>query len=287
MRIGVRAHDFGRHSIEKLANIIRWADFTCVQLAPTKAIEGIEHFNQITDEHLEEIKSTFSKEKVEITVLGCYVEPSLRDEDKRLEQVEFFKAGLVHAKKLGVAIVGTETTHLDIDTPDSEREEVFQLLKDSVLRMVETAEKEGVTIGIEPVADHTLNTPELTRRLLDEVNSDKLKVIFDPVNLILPQTITIKQQREIFGKTFELLGNDIVVMHMKDIVIENNQKVWRNISGGVIDYEYIFTWLIENKPDLRVLREGIKLDSYASDVEAMEDLVYPSEPTGPGFLILW
>ncbi|MCL2399380.1 MAG: sugar phosphate isomerase/epimerase [Defluviitaleaceae bacterium] len=269
MKVGVRAHDFGRKSINQLAEIIGQAGFECVQLAPTKAIEGIEHFNQITDEHLEKIKSIFSKENIEITVLGCYVEPSLRDKDERLEQVEFFKKGLANAKRLEVSIVGTETTHLDIDTPHSEREKIFQLLKDSVLRMVEVAEKEDVIVGIEPVAEHTLNTPELTGRLLDEVNSKKLKVIFDPVNLVLPRTI--EQQREIFSETFDLLGNDIVAMHIKDIVIEDNQKAWRNIGAGVIDYDFIFSWLIKHKPDMRLLREGVNPDSYQEDKSSIEN----------------
>jgi len=271
MKIGVRAHDFGRMPVNELAATIKNVGFDCIQLAPTKAIEGIGHFREITERYLDEIKSAVDGEKLEIRVLGCYIEPSLQDKDKRLEQVGFFINGLTHAKKLDIPIVGTETTHLNIDASSSEREEIFQLLKDSVLRMIEAAERENIIVGIEPVAEHTLNTPELCRRLMDEVDSDKLKVIFDPVNLVLPSTV--HRQQEIFKQSFELFGKDIVAVHMKDIVIEDEQKVWCKIGEGVIDYAFIFDWLKENKPDMRLLREGVQMDSYKQDLEAIGRLI--------------
>jgi len=267
MKIGVRAHDFGRQSVISLATNIKEAGFSCVQLAPAKAIEDINSFADITDNHLETIHETFNRTGIEITVLGCYIEPSLPDKAERLQNVEIFKTNLTNAKKLGIKIVGTETTGMDIATPTTEREKTFALLKDSVLRMVEQAEKENVLVGIEPVAEHTLNTPELTRRLLDEVNSDKLKIIFDPVNLLLPGNI--QSQDEIFRNMFTLVGEDIVAVHIKDIVIENDQKVWRNIGEGVVNYSLIFDWLRCNKPEIHILREDAKLDSYKKDIQAM------------------
>ena len=267
MKIGVRAHDFGRQDVESLAANIKNAGFECVQLAPTKAIEGINSFNDITGNHLEDIQQAFSKNEVEITVLGCYIEPSIPDREKRLANVEIFRNNLVYAKQLGIPIVGTETTHMDINASSAEREKAYQLLKDSVLRMVEVAEKVGVYVGIEPVAEHTLNTPALARQLLDEIGSKQLKIIFDPVNLVLPHTIN--DQNQIFSEVFLLLSSEIVAMHIKDIVIENNEKTWRNIGAGVINYQPIISWLKQNKPEMRLLREGVEMDSYEIDLKAM------------------
>jgi len=271
MKLGVRAHDFGRQTAAQLAKSIKNAGFECVQLAPAKGIEGINHFNDITDAHLHDIHAAFAQNNVEITVLGCYIEPSLADTAARLEQVEIFRNNLSHAKNLGVNLVGTETTHLPITATESEREAAYQRLKDSVLRMVEQAEKENVFVGIEPVADHTLNTPELARRLLDEVNSIRLKIIFDPVNLILPATVGA--QAQIFNRAITLLGADVMAMHIKDITIENEQKVWCNISTGVIDYTSITEWLRKNHPNMRLLREEVRMDSYAQDLEAMKKFI--------------
>jgi len=246
------------------------AGFDCVQYAPAKAIKGIEHFDAITPEILQEIKEAFTQHDVEITVLGCYIEPSLPNEPERLNNVRIFKDNLSHAKFLGVPIVGTETTNLNIHATESEREAAYTRLKDSVLRMTEKAEAENVLIGIEPVAEHTLNTPALTRRLLDEIDSDKLRVIFDPVNLVLPHTI--HNQDQIFTDMLNLLGNKISVMHIKDTIIENNKKAWQNIGKGLINYPLIFDWLKQNKPTMRLLREDAKMDSYNEDITAMKSL---------------
>jgi len=268
MKIGVRAHDFGRFSdVARQAETIKKAGFDCVQYAPAKAIEGLEHFDAITPEVLREVKAAFALHDVEITVLGCYIEPSLPDEQERLNNVRIFKDNLSHAKFLGVPIVGTETTGLNIHATEAERESAYARLKDSVLRMAEKAEAEGVFIGIEPVAEHTLNTPQLTRRLLDEVGSKQLKVIFDPVNLVLSHTIG--QQDAIFNAMFDLLGEEISVMHIKDTVMEGQTKAWRKIGEGAINYALIFDWLKKHKPEMRLLREDVKMDSYKEDIAAM------------------
>jgi len=270
MKIGVRAHDFGRHSAAELPKIIREAGFEAVQLAIPKAITGIAAFSEVDDYLLEKIRESFAAQQLEISVMGCYIEPSLPDKEERLTQVKTFGLGLSHATKLGVKIVGTETTGFEIDGSASEREKAYQLLKDSVLRMAEMAEKHDVCIGIEPVVEHTLNTPQLTARLFDEVGSDKLRIIFDPVNLILPRTV--ETQTQIYDELFESLSDKIAILHMKDVVIEGSDKAWRNISTGQVNYDHIFDWLHQHKPEIPLLREDAKMDSYQVDMAAMTKL---------------
>lgn len=271
MKIGVRAHDFGRCSAKDLAHVIKEAGFDAVQLAPVKAIEGINSIDGITARQIEDIRGSFAEYGVEISVMGCYVEIGSTDKDERLRQTGIFLTGLERAKELGATLVGTETTNFDPDPKyEAAREKAYQGLKDSVLRMAEKAEKTGVQIGIEPVADHTLNSASLTRRLLDEVGSDKLKIIFDPVNLILADTAN--RQEDVFKEFLEAVGNEISAVHIKDIVFEKGEKIWRNIGNGIVKYGMIFDWLHANKPGISLLREEVKMDSYKTDVEAMRRL---------------
>jgi len=272
MKIGVRAHDFGKQDVETLASTIKEAGFKCVQLAPTKAIKGIDGFIGISREHLAEIKEAFTKNDVELTVWGCYIEPSIPDGEERRANVEIFKQNLEHAKALGIGIVGTETTHMSIFSTPAERDKAYLRLKDSVLRMVEHAEKiGGVSVGIEPVAEHTLNTPELAHKLVEDINSKHLSIIFDPVNLILP--LTVRRQREIFDELFRYVGNKISVVHVKDMIVSNGEKNWCNISTGIIDYPHIMEQLFRIKPHIRLLREGVTMDSHQFDLIAMERLL--------------
>ena len=71
MKIGMRGHDFGRKNIIEFFSFIKECGFDCVQLAPAKAIEGINSFTEITPQHMEEIQKQKELTKVDITVLGC------------------------------------------------------------------------------------------------------------------------------------------------------------------------------------------------------------------------
>jgi len=273
MKIGVRAHDFGKMEPHLLAEAINKAGFSTSQLALTKAIAGVDSLSDVDSSLLEQIKIAFTKHNVEIGVFGCYVEIGLPDKAARLLEVEKFFTGLKYAKSLGAKLVGTETTYFNISSMEGSlsKEETYQNLKDSVLRMIEQAEALGVDIGIETVADHTLCSAELTRRLLDEVNSKRLRVIFDPVNLILTQS-DIDRQDEIYKDFIETVGNDVSALHVKDIVIKDFNKLWRNIGKGDINYKRIADWLSTNGLTIPVLREHIKPECADLDRQAMTDL---------------
>ena len=272
MKIGVRAHDFGKMEPSKLAKRLNEAGFEAAQLAIPKAIEGINSFSDITPVILDDIRNVFEENCVDISILGCYVEIGYSDKDARLSEVEKFKMGLENAKILGVSLVGTETTNFSPDM-DYMREDAYQNVKDSVLRMADRAEQLGVNIAIEPVADHTLNSADLTRRLFDEVGSKRLVTILDPVNLILTKD-DILEQEHIFSSFFDIVGSDIAALHVKDIVLaEDGEKIWRNIGCGEIRFEMIFEWLRQHKNDIPILREHVKLDSYMTDITAMRRLI--------------
>jgi sugar phosphate isomerase/epimerase len=178
------------------------------------------------------------------------------------------------AKELGLNLVGTETTNFGTSSMEGKlsREDTYLNMKDSVLRMVEKAEQLNVNVGIEPVAEHTLYSAEMTRRLIDEVNSAKLRVIFDPVNLILTQS-DIEMQEQIFSSFVNLLGEEISALHVKDIVLENGEKIWRNIGKGSINIKPVVDRLLKINPSISALREEVKPESADIDVKALRELV--------------
>ena len=85
-------------------------------------------------------------------------------------------------------------------------------------------------VGIEGVAKHVINTPERMKRVLDEVKSNNLQVIFDPVNLINENNYD--RQDELVRKSFELFGDRIVAIHAKDFVYENGEIKLASIGQG-------------------------------------------------------
>lgn len=273
MIIGARTHDFGKKeglTLTETFRQIRQIGYRTIQLAPAKSMPEIADIHSITEAHIEKIRAALKETDMTVAVLGCYIEPSIADKEARMRSVETFKKNLHYAKLLGAPVVGTETTHFP-QADCASRQEAYGYLKDSVRRMAETAEREGVYVGVEPVAGQTLNTPELARQLLDEVGSDYVKIILDPANLLSPATVD--RQQDIFGRAIELLGADIAAVHIKNFTTQDDRQKMCALADGVVDFGEIFRWLRVHKPDLAVLRENSTRQTDAADIAYIRGLI--------------
>jgi len=137
--------------------------------------------------------------------------------------------------------------------------------------MVEQAEKFGVIVGIEPVAAHTLNSPELTARMLEIIGSDNLQIIFDPVNLITPAIA--ENHDDMLDRAFDAFGEHIMALHCKDIVLENGQIKEVLLGQGLVNYDKLLGWLIEHRPGLSLLREGANPATAQVDIDFLKSKI--------------
>ena len=121
MNIGVRAHDYGRHEPEELALILKNAGFDSCQLAMSKALNGMDaSVGKLNPGLCYNVRRAFEKHDIQISVLGCYIEPSLPDDEQRALQVARFCEHVMYARQLGANVIGTETTNFR-DMDESER----------------------------------------------------------------------------------------------------------------------------------------------------------------------
>lgn len=272
MKIGLRAHDYGKKTLEELFSEISKDGFHEIQLAIPKAIKGINCLEDVNEALLDDIKVAMQKYDISIAVFGCYVELGYLDEAERQKQVERFLKGMDIAKYLGARCIGSETTHFRMDSTEEERKIAFEGLVDSVKQIVKKGEEIGLDVAIEPVALHTLNTPELTKELLERVPSERLKIIFDPVNLLTAKNIA--KQEELWDQAFECFGDKIVALHMKGTRLnEKGQLEKANLQDNVANFKRIISWLKENRPEITVLREEIKPEEANQDRDFMNELI--------------
>lgn len=257
-RLGIRAHDLGRFSAVELARRVRAEGMDCVQLALGKAIEGMEmQVGTLNAEMASEIRAAFDKYEVRIEVLGCYINPIHPDLASRAILLDLFKEHLRHARDFGCQIVALESGSLNADqsfNSGNSAESAYQELLASIKDLVFEAERFGVVVGIEAVTSHVLSTPEKTLRLLDDVGSSHLQVIFDPVNLLSFENY--RQQREIIGSAFELFGDRIAVIHAKDFSVSRGEIVAAGVGGGILDYSFLLRQIADWKLGIAVLLEG-------------------------------
>jgi len=258
MKLGVRAHDFGRLPVDELAARIASHGLESIQLAPTKALAGFDtDAGRLSPGFASGIRDAFHRRGIRIAVLGCYINLADRDDGRRRPQLERFKDYLRFARDFGCSVVGTETGSLNGDFsrhPANAGEEAFQTVLASVRELVREAERFGVFVGIEAVERYVIASPQRLRRLIDEVSSPNLQVIYDPVNLLW--STNHERQDQITDAAHELLGDRISIVHAKDFVVTDGQFHEVPAGKGQLNHRRILGWVKERKPGIDVLLEN-------------------------------
>jgi L-ribulose-5-phosphate 3-epimerase len=258
MKLGVRAHDFGCLPADELAARIAAHGLESVQLAPNKAIVGLESdAGRLGPGLASGIRRAFDRHGIRIAVLGCYINLGDRDACRRRPQLDRFKEYLRLARDFGCGIVGTETGSLNGDFsrhPDNAGEEAFQIVLGSVRELVREAERVGVSVCLEAVERYVISSPRRLRRLIDEVDSPNLQVIYDPVNLLGPANH--EQQDQILEEAHALLGDRIRIVHAKDFAVADGQFRELSAGQGRLNYGKVLRWIKARNPDIDVLLEN-------------------------------
>lgn len=78
-------------------------------------------------------------------------------------------------------------------------------------------------LAIEPVYKHIVCNPKRARKVLDEIGSPNLQIIFDPVNLL--DISNYKERESIIAEAIEVLGEDIAVIHIKDFIVKDGALI--------------------------------------------------------------
>lgn len=270
MKIGVRAHDYGRHGVADYASLLKKEGYEAIQLAIPKAFTGIESYGDITEALCEEIHEEFAKQEIEIAVLGCYMDLGNPDDEIRAQAVQTFKNCLRFNQIIGARVVGSETAYPHLSK--WEKHQWFGSMMDSLKELRDEAERLDVWMAIEPVGWHPLEDAETAREVLRQLDSDHVKIIFDPANVL--ERPGEMAQPMYWKRCFELLGDDIETIHLKDFTVdENGAYVGKLLGEGVMDYSVLMDFL-KTRPDMPVLREEMNPATAAQDLAFMRWMKY-------------
>ena len=268
MKIGVRAHDFGRREIGEMAGLLHDEEYEAAQLALPKAFMGIESYDDITPEKLEQIRTSFEKQNIDIAVFGCYMDLGNPDENVRRYAVDTLKKSMTWAKELGAHVVGTETAYPRLNWELRQQWKPFMM--DSILRVMEEAVRVDMPLAIEPVWWHPLEDLETVG------DAAHLRMIFDASNLLKHPETT--DQDACWTRWLDAVGDVIDVMHIKDFSLDR-RKIYQPeaLGAGVMDYTAISRWLEKQEREIYLLREEMNL------LFAKEDIAFMRSLGGPGF----
>lgn len=274
MRLGIRAHDTKYAPLEELIPNIHNLGFKCMHIALSKSIKEFKpDICTMTPGLAMYMKELCIENKVDIAVLGCYLNLCNPDPEQHKQIVEKYKAHIRFASVLGCGVVGTETGAVNVEykyEPANHTEEALNLFIENLKPIVKYAEQFGVIIAIEPVWKHIVCTIERARKVLDAIDSSNLQIIFDPVNVLY--TGNIDRQDEIIEQAFDLLRDEIAVVHCKDYVVEGDELKSIAAGTGGLNYPLLLKKIKQYKPYVHCTLENTVPENAIATRDFMENL---------------
>jgi sugar phosphate isomerase/epimerase len=101
--------------------------------------------------------------------------------------------------------------------PDNGTAAAWSDSRDSLTALSAIATDHGVALAVEPEHANVLATAALAHRMLHEIGSPALGVVFDAANLIDPDLATPTGMQSAITQAVILLGPDIVLCHAKEL----------------------------------------------------------------------
>lgn len=274
MRLGIRAHDTKYAPLEELIPNIHNLGFKCMHIALSKSIKEFKpDICTMTPGLAMYMKELCIENKVDIAVLGCYLNLCNPDPEQHKQIVEKYKAHIRFASVLGCGVVGTETGAVNVEykyEPANHTEEALNLFIENLKPIVKYAEQFGVIVAIEPVWKHIVCTIERARKVLDAIDSPNLQIIFDPVNVLY--TGNIDRQDEIIEQAFDLLRDDIAVVHCKDYVVEGDELKSIAAGTGGLNYPLLLKKIKQYKPYVHCTLENTVPENAIATRDFMKNL---------------
>ena len=234
MNIGIRLHDTRPGTLRERLNYAAGQGFSCVQLAMSKAVPDFRMDDAPklqTEELAAEVREELKQVGMECAVLGCYLKLAHQDEEEALRVREIYLAHLRFASWIGARCVGTETP----PAPGPEgtachTEEHYRLFLDRVKPVARAAEDLGVTLAIEPVCSHIVHDSIQAERMMEDLKSERMRIILDAVNLI--DSAHTDEADSLIGEAVRRLGDRVCVLHMKDFVPQPDAPRPRPVPCG-------------------------------------------------------
>ena len=236
LRIGFRAHDFGSFDTADALGkrVAETRNPGLIQLALNKVMPSSRPWQEWDEEYISSITSGLKAHGVSDAIEGSYINPIHHDKEERKKEIERFRKSLSLASAFGCPYIGTETGTANpsggysIRTSDPAN---LEILKESLSQMLEEAEKDNAYVAIEAVSrNHSASSPERMRNIIDSFRTDRLKVIFDPVNLIPYTGIPEKDGVPLQVPTEE--AESRFVREILDIYGDRIEVTWKDRLGA-------------------------------------------------------
>src|SRR6266446_703153 len=158
----------------------------------------------------------------------------------------------------GAIILGTDLLTLCSGTrnrrdlwtyhPQNQSPEAWQEMIDAMQQALEIAVEYDVYLGIEPEVANVVSNANDAMRLINELRSNRIRIVFDPANLYRPPSDPRRDQH-VLTDALRLLRDHIAIAHCKDVADpaahQDVERLYAHVAAGVgiLDYHHYLSEL--------------------------------------------
>ena len=267
MELGIFTRTFPGALDEALAAIVSHR-MSCAHLS--FASLGIRGLPDELDETLcRTVREAFDRRGVRLAAVSATFNAIHPDRTLRQREIRRAQRIIQGCRVLGTKVVtlcsGTrDSNDMWRGHPDNAKPEAWTELRGTLDRLLPLAEAHGVVLGIEPERANVIDSAVKARRLLDEVKSRQLRIIFDGANLFDPGDLS--DMTAVLQEAFELLGPDIEMVHAKDIT-GNEAKRDQAAGTGKLDWPTYFRLMKNSGFDGPLMLHNLKPSQVAGSIQ--------------------
>lgn len=237
MQLGIFAKTFSAKGTLPVLSAVRAAGYEATQF--NMACVGLPSMpDEISGSIISEINAASKSSDVSIAAISgtynmAHPNPAVRaDGLRRLAMI------IANAKTMGTNLVTLCTGSRDVEDQwrwhkDNSSPDAWRDMRDEMAKALQLAEAHGVDLGIEPELANIVSSAQQAKRLIDQMNSKRLRIVLDPANLF--EIETKKMRPEIISRAVDVLAGHISMAHAKD---RNPMGEFVAAGTGVMDFSH-------------------------------------------------
>lgn len=255
IQVGVFAKIFERSSILDVLQSVRDSGFESAHF--NFAAIGFEDMpEEITPEIIEQIKSAILD--TSIPLIGISATFNMADPDahirlnglKRLEKI----AGICSVIDIPLISLCSGSRNIRdkwAPHPDNNSPEAWKDMVNTLETAILIAEKNDVYLGVEPELANVINSPLKAFELITEMQTDRIKIIFDPANLF--EKASTKEIKSTISFALDLLHPFLGMAHAKD---RTSSGQFTAPGLGIIPFDFLFECLQSQNLNIPIVAHG-------------------------------
>lgn len=218
MRLGIFSKTFERPTLEENLDAVKANGLSVIQFNLTCA--GLRSLpDEIELETAVHIREECKKRHLHIAAVSGTFNMIHPDRQRLRDDIQQFRHLAAMCHSMGTSVITLCTGTRDpIDMwrrhPDNDSPEAWDDLLATLRELVNMAEEFELELAIEPEPANVISDAVKARRLLDTMDSPRLKVVLDAANLFSPTER--RPLTEVIDQALSLLSEHVIIAHAKD-----------------------------------------------------------------------